>query len=110
MKKTKFLKTCNEYDELLEKEGFLIKLKEPFVLFENGDLDHLRWMLNQIPSMIDDPRKLEKVNRWIGFIQGVLWCKGYCTIEDMRGQSGDVEITETFYYQFEGGISNISLD
>ena len=110
MKKTKFLKTCKEYDELLEKEGFTIKCKEPFVQCENADMNHLRWMLNQITNMMSDPHKLEKVNRWIGFIQGGLWSKGYFSIEQMRGQSGDVDIVETFYYQFEGGISDISLD
>jgi len=117
MKKAKFLKTCREYDDLLKDNGYSIILKEPYTEFENSDMNHIRWMLNEIPNMIDDTNKLEKINRWIGFVQGVLWSKGYYTIEDMRGQSGDVDETEKpairkcegYYYQFEGGISDMSL-
>lgn len=94
MKKAKFLQTCREYDHLLEDMGFSIEVKEPYTDFEDGDMNHIRWMLNEIPKMIDDSNKLEKLNRWIGFIQGVLWSKGYFTIEDMRGQSGDVDICQ----------------
>lgn len=116
MNKTKFLQTCKEYDDLLEFKGYSIVLKEPYTEFEDSDMNHIRWMLNEIPNMINNPNKLEKLNRWIGFIQGVLWSKGYYTIEDMRGQSGDVEGVEKpiikreqYYYQYEGGISDISL-
>jgi hypothetical protein len=78
MKKAKFLATCKEYDKVLEEDGFIIKCKEPFVKFNQADdLNHLRWMLNTIPNIINDPIKLERVNRWIEFIQGVLWREGY---------------------------------
>jgi len=116
MKKTKFLQTCKEYDNLLKDKGYSIILKEPYTEFEDCDMNHIRWMLNEIPNMIDDINKLEKLNRWIGFVQGVLWSKGYFTIEDMRGQIGDVDMTEkprmereSYYYQFEGGISDMSF-
>ena len=116
MKKTKFLATCKEYDDLLKEEGFIIKCKEPFTkvdtITENeNELNHIRWMLNAIPLMIDDPKKLERVNRWIGFIQGSLWSRGYYSIEEMKGKSGDLLIeNDTFYYLFEGGVSDITLE
>lgn len=30
------------------------------------------------------PEKLEKKFRWLGFIQGVLWCYGVSTIEGLK--------------------------
>ena len=121
MKKNQFLEICQEYDELLKTEGYEIKLKEPFVCaeFANEDLCHIRWMLNEIPKMINDPCKLEKSNRWIGFIQGVMWMKGYYSIEDMKGHTRSHEENqedekydqiknEQYYYLFEGGVSDIN--
>ena len=52
MKKAKFLKTCREYDDLLKDNGYSIILKEPYTEFENSDMNHIRWMLNEIPNMI----------------------------------------------------------
>jgi len=43
-------------------------------------LNHARWMINQ---MLDNPEVFEsnipKTNRWLGFIQAILW------MEDVRG-------------------------
>lgn len=54
---------------------------------ESGDclkiserMQHVRWMLAEMKSM-NDPAKL---NRWIGFLQGVLFTSGFCTIEELR--------------------------
>lgn len=49
---------------------------------------HTRWMISQ---MIDDPDLKQwsdrKVNRWLGFIQGVLWCNKMRGILEMRDES-----------------------
>ena len=41
-------------------------------------LDHIKFMLDNLPE------DMEKANRWLGFIQGVLWTRGIYTIDDMR--------------------------
>ena len=41
---------------------------------------HLRWMLSQIPDLRDEG----KVNRWLGFVQGVLSALGMYTVDEMR--------------------------
>ena len=101
---------CAEYDELLAKDGVVIKHRERFS--ERYDMNHIRWMINEIPSMLNIPCKMEKVNRWLGFIQGVLWLRGYYTIEEMKGhnRSGDeckedvLPKPDDQYYWYEGGV------
>lgn len=46
-------------------------------------LSHCRWMINQIKEMIKED-KMEKVYRWLGFIQGCLWNSGIFTIKEMK--------------------------
>lgn len=53
-------------------------------LFEEGGgysvfLNHALWMCGETLAM--PPEKLEKKQRWLGFIQGVLWMAGVQTIE-----------------------------
>ena len=48
---------------------------------------HARWVISQ---MVDKPDVKEwpdcKINRWRGFIQGVLWCNKIRGILEMRGE------------------------
>lgn len=70
---------CEYYDSFLKIEGFPSKKN-------NGgcnDYGHIRWMLSEIPFLLEDG-KIEKVNRWVGFIQGVLWSNGQFSIDEMR--------------------------
>jgi hypothetical protein len=52
--------------------------------------EHIAWMIDECISMISNPGDTEynamytKVNRWIGFVQGVLWKEGLFTIDQMR--------------------------
>lgn len=43
-------------------------------------LNHLLWMLNEIPSLIKQERK-EKAMRWLGFVQGSLFTMGLITTQ-----------------------------
>jgi len=43
--------------------------------------DHVLWMLDEIPKMPTADRG--KANRWLGFVQGWLWTKGW-SIDQMR--------------------------
>ena len=54
-----------------------------------GALQHVRWMCQEIlqwewASSEGAWPPGEKANRWLGFIQGVLFTKGVYTIDEMR--------------------------
>lgn len=46
-------------------------------------MNHCSWMvvemLNKLPTSTE-----KKLNRWIGFIQGVLWREGFFSIDQLR--------------------------
>lgn len=42
--------------------------------------DHLYWMIDSVEKMDDE----SKMNRWIGFIHGVLVAFNICTIDELR--------------------------
>lgn len=46
-------------------------------------LHHCLDMIPQMRQFLKEGRR-EKVFRWLGFIQGVLWCEGVYTIEQMK--------------------------
>jgi hypothetical protein len=41
---------------------------------------HLRWMLSVIPKL----EETDKANRWLGFVQGVMFDLAYYTIDELR--------------------------
>ena len=82
MKDEKILEVCGRYHKILDKDGIIV-FRHNYV-----DLDHIRWMLAKIEEFLVEDRK-EKANRWLGFIQGVLWSKGICTIDELKGHNKD---------------------
>ena len=95
MTKEQLINIAKKYDDLLLKDGFLNRQDND----EAGSLQHCRWMLGQIPDIVAS-NKIEKANRWLGFVQGILWAHGYCTITEMKSHNR-TPIDETF----EGGKS-----
>lgn len=59
-----------------------------------GRLAHCRWMCGRIRAMLTQEVVLEadvqKANRWLGFVQGVLWSEGVLTIAEMRDHNREV--------------------
>lgn len=49
-------------------------------------MQHCHWMLDQMLVFLEEGRR-EKVMRWIGFIQGVLWDRGVFDLEDLKNHS-----------------------
>lgn len=49
---------------------------------EKTSLDNLCWMCDRIITSSDMP--VDKISRWIGFIQGVLVCRGLTTCDVER--------------------------
>ena len=54
-------------------------------------LRHASWMLTEIERMLQEIgsceqncRTLEKANRWLGFVQGILFTTGFYTVDQMR--------------------------
>jgi hypothetical protein len=45
-------------------------------------LDHALWMAQEARTFPED--KLEKKMRWLGFVQGVLWCCGGESIQVLK--------------------------
>jgi hypothetical protein len=47
-------------------------------------LSHVRWMCRRISEMVDEQAPYEKIQRWLGFVQGVLYADGIYGIDDLR--------------------------
>lgn len=56
----------------------------------HGDaMRHAHWMCSELSRMALDPANRDKVNRWLGFVQGVLWVTGLYSINEMREHNRD---------------------
>lgn len=49
-------------------------------------LEHCYGMLDQMEAFLDEGR-LEKVFRWLGFIQGCLWAQGVYSLDALKGDN-----------------------
>ena len=49
-------------------------------------LGHCYGMLDEMETFLNDGR-MDKVFRWLGFIQGVLWTTGTYTIEELKNHN-----------------------
>lgn len=67
---------------------------DPHVRFpsQGTALRHARYMMGEIRSFVGE-QKLDKAQRWLGFLQAILWTHGIYSIEDMknhnRGKHGE---------------------
>jgi hypothetical protein len=50
-------------------------------------MSHVRWMITQMIDEDTTEWSERKINRWLGFIQGVLWCNKIRGILEMRDES-----------------------
>jgi hypothetical protein len=48
-------------------------------------LDHALWMAEE--ALTFPPEKIEKKMRWLGFVQGALWCHGGESIQELKEQN-----------------------
>lgn len=48
-------------------------------------MPHLLWMIEEAIAFPEE--KTEKAMRWLGFVQGALWARGWITIDDAKRQS-----------------------
>lgn len=45
--------------------------------------EHIYWMCAEIKEFVKK-EEMDKAFRWLGFVQGVLWCVGEYTINELR--------------------------
>jgi hypothetical protein len=85
MEKEQIIQVCKQYDTYIENMGYSIKMnKNPDNITD--EYNHIRWMLSEIPNKLQN-NKIEKANRWLGFIQGFLWCRGHYLIDDLKNHN-----------------------
>ena len=58
-----------------------------------GAHSHAKWMLDRIEEFVAEG-KLDKANRWLGFVQGIFYCFGTYTINQMRDHNRGTECSE----------------
>ena len=82
MTNKQMIDVLSTYSELLKKEGHKFE--------RNGDakerearLNHALWMCRETINFVRE-EKLDKANRWMGFIQGVLWTYNIYSVDEMR--------------------------
>jgi len=81
-----------EYDQLLERRGIDWTPTVDRPNFDDGSrpmLAHCRWMIRMMRAEAGNWSE-RKTNRWLGFIQGVLWSNGIFGILALRDQSRDL--------------------
>lgn len=49
---------------------------------------HLLWMLSELEC--NQEQSITKKHRWLGYIQGVLICKGYTTVAEEREETREL--------------------
>ena len=55
---------------------------------EDDKLGYAVWMCYEVLAMLrSEVPDLNKINRWVGFIQCILWVTGTYTIDEMRDQT-----------------------
>jgi len=76
-------------------------------------LQHAAWMIEECLVM-KFPDDMYKINRWIGFVQGVLWKEGIYTIDQMRehvttAKAAAVAEAETMVTNYWGGARDATV-
>ncbi len=84
MNKNEILKNVDLYLDILEKNGVIAKRLSSLTKKDSLDketmLAHVAWMC----AMMYEMKDIGKMNRWLGFIQGILWNFGLYSIEDFK--------------------------
>lgn len=84
----KVLEVIGIYRSFFEKSG-IPKKDFPHNQLTNTDenvLAHCHGMLDEMEQFVVKGR-MEKVFRWLGFIQGCLWSTGYFTLDELKNHN-----------------------
>lgn len=61
---------------------------EAFFGDRNTVMGHAMWMCQAALDFVKEGQ-VEKANLWLGFVQGLLFCVGHYTIDEMRAHSAE---------------------
>ena len=99
MNREQLLSILDKYEEDLKDFGPAARAdtSEPLKSdHQAAPMRHVLWMLGEMRKTLEPfatvtpenfyavQTALEKVGRWLGFVQGVLWSYGVCSIDEMR--------------------------
>lgn len=93
----KIREILHQYNHALADEGIIGRNHKD--LIETPDtpmeyrLEHTRWMILQLLESADYFSPI-KFNRWLGFIQGVLWMNGNRTFRQIRNENRLIALSE----------------
>lgn len=85
MTSAQILEVVNRYDQLLRDAGYMPieHSHEQHPISVRAQLNHVRSMVPRMRQMLNDGHS-DKVNRWLGWVQGVLWSCGIKTLAEER--------------------------
>ncbi len=84
MKPERIIEVVTRYEtDLLDRSG-VVPIQDVNAKNVDGRLEHVAWMCGEVKRFAQDPMTLDKAERWLGFIQGVLWGAGVYSIDEMR--------------------------
>lgn len=93
----RIIEIINKYKKMLSFEYSPVRCaRSSFIYCTDTDhtKSHALWMCAEIPRLLDE-NKIEKVMRWLGFVQGILWCNGLVSIDELCSDNkNDVSLTE----------------
>jgi hypothetical protein len=113
MNQNKLKATITKYKNLFAKSG-LKPIRHPddtLAIDYKQELEHCLWMLNEIEDKLDNilylcdsqekTQIMEKINRWLGFIQGVFFTQSMATINDLKNDNRENEVGTTEIHNAE---------
>ena len=80
MTNEQIIEVCDKYCSLLHDIEPVRENDKP------NSMRHIKWMCIEIPNMIG-LNKIEKANRWLGFVQGVLWSNEIYDIHQLKSDN-----------------------
>ena len=87
MTKEHILKAIDEYEAFFDKIMPLGPEMYPtnkiLLDVEGAKQKHLRWMIQEIRTMLEEEENLPQVSAFFYFIQGILWKEGLYTLDDL---------------------------
>jgi len=88
MKADQIVRVATKYEDLLANNNIIAEKQDlsSSRLTSTQRLSHSKWMCKEIQVFVDNGRT-DKAERWICFVQGVLWCEGLRPIDDMRNDN-----------------------
>jgi hypothetical protein len=90
MNPEKIQQTIAKYKTLFSKIPAAQHVHDRLAVGNYQQLQHCKWMLSKMEEMLQQTNSnTAKFNRWLGFIQGVLWSQSVYAIDDLKADNRD---------------------